>query len=106
MEVGIAIKALAWIIGVICALLGLSHYGGLREEKGRQKGISEAREVNDENYTDLANDVLDGPHPYRVRNEGVAEISGSGSDSGVRVASDVQPGGESDRLARDRNGST
>lgn len=106
MEIAVIAKALAFIIAIVAGFLGIRGYGVSQRKIGQQEGISQAREVNDENYTDLADDVLDGGHPYRVRNDGVAEISGPGTDPGVRMAPDIRPEGEEDRLARDRNGAT
>ena len=106
MEIAVIIKAVAFIIAIIAGFLGIRGYGVSQRKIGQQEGISQSREVNDENYTELANDVLDGPHPFRVRDDGVAEIASPNPDPGTRMATDIRPEGESDRLARDRNGST
>jgi hypothetical protein len=88
------LKLFAYVGAFILTLLGIKHYGNLREDKGVNKGVNEATEVNDENYKELADDVLDGGHPYGVRNPNATEVSYPESDSGVRVASDSQSAGK------------
>jgi hypothetical protein len=89
------LKAALGIVALISAFFGLRGYGKLKEEKGRQKGISEAREVNNESFKELADDVLDGGSPWGVRKPDATEIAFPELDSGVRVASNVHGNGRS-----------
>ena len=93
MEIGLIAKVVAFVIAIGATFFVFKHYGGLREEKGRQRGISEASEVNDENYTDIIDDVLDGGHPFGVRGSSIAEIASPGADTPDRMASDIHRNG-------------
>jgi hypothetical protein len=106
MEVIAILKALALIVGPILAFLGIRKYGVSQKKIGRQEGLNEAREVNNESFKDLAEDVLDGGHPWRVRDDEAAEVTCPRTDTPKRMAQDLRPEGEEDRLARDRNGSS
>jgi len=77
--------ALGLVVAIIWASIAIYRLG---KSKGRQEGINEVQEVNDEAYTNLADDVLHGGHPYRVHRDSIAEISGPGADSRGGVASD------------------
>jgi hypothetical protein len=87
------LKAVLGILALFGAFFGIRGYGKAKEEKGRQNGISEAREVNNESYKELAADVLDGGSPWSVRNPGATEVTGPEADDGVRVAPDVHRNG-------------
>jgi hypothetical protein len=95
------LKAILGILALLGAFFGIRGYGKAKEEKGRQSGISEAREVNNENYKELADDVLNGGPPWGVQHPGATKITSSEADPEVRVASDVQ----SERGANGSNGS-
>jgi hypothetical protein len=88
-----ALKAILGILALVGAFFGIRGYGKAKEEKGRQKGVSEAREVNDESFKALADDVLNGGTPWGVRQPDATEVSGPELDSGVRMAPDVHGNG-------------
>lgn len=87
------LKAVLGILALLGAFFGIRGYGKAREEKGRQNGIQEATETNENSYKELADDVLDGGHPYGVRHPGATEITSPKADSGIRVAPDVHGNG-------------
>lgn len=96
-------------IGLVAALLtylGFKSYASKHREIGREEGRNEMREVMDEKFTELADDVLNGPHPYSVSEDSVAEISSSRADSEGGVASDVQREGGEGRPSRNGNASS
>ena len=91
--------SLVYLLGAVMLLGGLiwafRAIYNVGKSKGRQDGIDVATKENDENFKDLADDVLDGGHPWGVLKPGATEVAYPELDSGVRVAPDVQGDGAS-----------
>jgi hypothetical protein len=85
-----ALKAVVALVVLILGFLGIRGYGKSQKEKGRNDMKAEIEEVIGANYKELADDVLDGGHPYRVSGSSIAEVSGPGVESEKRVAADLQ----------------
>jgi hypothetical protein len=88
-----ALKAIVALVALILSGLGVYKYGKAKESKGRNDMKGEIEEAIGENYKDLADDVLDGGHPYRVRDSSIAEISSSRPDAPKRMAANVHRNG-------------
>ena len=90
LEVGLIIKAVLALLTATGVLLAIRKYGKLIGTRERHKAIEEVTKINDENFKELADDVLDGGHPYGVRKPGATEVAYPELDARVRVAPDVQ----------------
>lgn len=100
---------LVYLIGAILALCliiwSFWYYGKGQRRLGQQEGKNEALEEYDKMYSNVADDVLNGGHPFGVQNEGKTEIAYPELDSGVRIPSDLQREGGEGRPHRNGDGS-
>jgi hypothetical protein len=87
-EIAAILKAVAAIIALVGSFFGIKHYASLAAYKRHREAIDELTEVNNESYEELADDVLDGGHPYSVSESSVAEIVSPRPEPEVGVATD------------------
>jgi hypothetical protein len=102
-DIATALKAIAAIVVAVLGFVCWRSYKNSLKEQGRQKGIAEMKEVMDESFKELADDVLNGGHPYGVSESSIAEISSTRANPKSGVVTDSQREGGNDRPGR--NGS-